>query len=445
MSKSINEAFDNYIHLYNAAVDSGDVIETLQAGKEILRLADEMCQDPNVSLSLKDYYQRQADEVRKRLKKIEKCGGKKPQTAAIGKGDFSATDWFSAEAPKLTLADVAGLDDVKTEFMVNVFAPITPRYAPIYHRYRNDMGLQILLYGPPGTGKTHIVKCLAGQLGCKIAVVQIKAVMANLVGDGAKIISAIFEQAKRYDKCIIFFDEIDTIAASRDTDESRHTKEQLTTLLTNMDGFTSGTREGQIRIIVAATNRPWALDSAVKRGGRFETQIYVPLPDMSARRKLIAMALGRDSESSSAPEIPLAPDVTVDWLAERLQGYAGADIKAICKQIISRPLRREILAFAETDKEEHDHVTVADCEEVIGKYINPITDEMLLQFDAYKANLSFSEYLARLIRMPSADRADYANRWFESNPQYAGVIKALHEKLVMPSASGNEDMPGNDE
>ena len=106
MSKSINEAFDNYIHLYNAAVDSGDVIETLQAGKEILRLADEMCQDPNVSLSLKDYYQRQADEVRKRLKKIEKGGGKKPQTAAIGKGDFSATDWFSAEAPKLTLAAI---------------------------------------------------------------------------------------------------------------------------------------------------------------------------------------------------------------------------------------------------------------------------------------------------------------------------------------------------
>lgn len=108
--------------------------------------------------------------------------------------------------------------------------------------------------------------------------------MANLVGDGAKIIAEIFEQAKRYDKCIIFFDEIDAIAASRDDDESRHTKEQLTTLLTYMDGFMSGTRKNQIRIIIAATNRPLDIDSAVKRGGRFETQIYVPLPDYDARK-----------------------------------------------------------------------------------------------------------------------------------------------------------------
>lgn len=394
MASTMMESFKEYLVLYNKYRTDGDTPSAIRIARKIIEIADEQCADANVPKTYKDAYSSAAASIREFLADVN--AGKRNSskiTQSVDDDKIKTTDWFAADVPNLTMRDVAGLRDVCDEFMVNIFAPLSPKYAVIYKKYRKEMGLQILLYGPPGTGKTHIVKCLAGQLGCKIAVVQIKDVMANLVGDGAKIIAEIFEQAKKYDKCIIFFDEIDAIAASRDDDESRHTKEQLTTLLTNMDGFTAGTKEGQIRIIIAATNRPWVLDSAVKRGGRFDTQIYVPLPDFEARCKLVALALGKDPEVKNRLDVPCAPDVTVEWLAQKFEGYAGADIKAVCKQIINRPLRREIQHLSRNGTLADDCITREDCEEVIGKYINSITDEMLLRFDAYAANMDYYEYL----------------------------------------------------
>lgn len=393
MTSSIMESFKEYISLYNDARKSGDNTTAVRIGRKIVQIADEQCVLPEVSVSYKEFYKKSADYVREFLADGQTVRRNGKQSGSGSEDKIAATDWFGADIPKLTMRDVAGLQNVKDEFTVNVFAPLSPKYSVIYKKYRREMGLQILLYGPPGTGKTHIVKCLAGQLGCKIAVVQIKDVMANLVGDGAKIISTIFEQARKYDKCIIFFDEIDAIAASRDDDESRHTKEQLTTLLTNMDGFTAGTKEGQIRIIVAATNRPWVLDSAVKRGGRFDTQIYVPLPDYDARIKLVSLALGKDVSVNNRLDVPCADDVTVEWLAEQFDGYAGADIKAAIRQMINRPLKREINYLSRTGKMSNDCITREDCDCIMSKYINSITDEMLIQFDAYAANMDLMEYL----------------------------------------------------
>ncbi len=394
MPDTIMDSFKEFVLLYNQYRQNDDTSAALRMAREIDKIAKSQCARNDIPKQIKDFYLTSAAPVREWLAEVKlTAGAKKKNMGNDSEDKIKSTDWFGADVPKLTMRDVAGLNELRNEFLVNIFAPISPKYSPIYQKYRKDVGLQILMYGPPGCGKTHIVKCLAGSLGCKIAVVQIKDVMANLVGDGAKIIAEIFEQAKEYDKCIIFFDEIDAIAASREDDESRHTKEQLTTLLTNMDGFTSATKPGQIRIIIAATNRPWVLDSAVKRGGRFETQIYVPLPDYDARIKLIELALGKDEKIKGRVNVPCAEDVTVEWLAEKLDGYAGADIKAICKQIINRPLRREIEHLRDNDARMSDCITRADCEEVIGKYINAITDEMLFFYDAYTANMDIGEYL----------------------------------------------------
>lgn len=405
---TVNYTFDQLCSAYNSAFKRAEFDAVRTLGQRILEIARAQVADPHTAPEMKEKFQRWINSVEKTLSDLQ--SGKlqtSRQTSSEKKigVDAKAINWFSAEIPKNTLDDVAGLADVKTEFIINILAPLSSRYRSIYDKYRSDMGLQILLYGPPGTGKTHIVKCLAGQLGAKIAVVQIKDIMANLVGDGAKIIAEIFEQAKRYDKCIIFFDEIDAVAASRDDDESRHTKEQLTTLLTYMDGFMSGTRKNQIRIIIAATNRPWILDSAVKRGGRFETQIYVPLPDYDARKKLVEINL-------SKPPVPRAEDVTIEWLAERFEGYAGADIKAICKQIAGRPLRREIESMR-AGRAVADRITRADCEVVMSKYINSITDEMLIQFDAYRQNRTFDEYVRILETKKEEELEPYVRRWLD--------------------------------
>lgn len=404
MPATMMDSFKEYIKLFNAAVASGNTPDALRIGKKLVQIADGECARPNVDESFKNYYSTQSAKVREYLADITGGAGR----AAGGKANDKKPEkpknkWFSDKIPNLTMKDVAGLDDVKRSFLVNIIAPFTD-CAHIYRKFRGTQyNAQILLYGPPGTGKTFLVKCLAGTLGCHIAVVQTKDILANLVGDAEKNVAEVFEEAKQYDNCIIFFDEIDSIAASRDNDESRNTKGVLTTLLTMMDGFTDVKKEGQHRIIIAATNRPWVLDSAVKRGGRFETQIYVPLPDFQARCRLVELALGQDKTVKDRIEIPLASDVSVEWIAAQLEGMAGADINAVCRQIVNAPLLREIANF--NDGHPHDEcVTRADCTAVIKNYINSINDEMLWEFDAYAANLNFSDWYKVIIPRLKQDR-----------------------------------------
>ncbi len=375
-------SFKTYYDAYLKAVNEGNLENAKKFGNYALDDAIAEKNRNGVSSVMKQYYEEVISDISGFLANpvIKKSSATTISDAGT-EGQIKSTDWFAAPIPDLDLNAIAGLQDVKNEFWVNIHAPTNEAFADIYKKYRGEeKGLQVLLYGPPGTGKTHAVKCLAGAMQCKIAVVQIKDVMANLVGDGAKIIAEIFEQARKLDKCIIFFDEIDAIASSRESDDSRHTKEQLTTLLTNMDGFTSKTRPGQIRIVIAATNRPWALDSAVKRGGRFDTQIYVPLPDPEARAMLIKLSL--------KDYVPRASDVTIDWLVERTEGYSGADIKAICRQAISLPLKREILARL-NNKNIPDRVTRDDFNYVFDRYINPTNEEDLMRFDAYTMNMDY--------------------------------------------------------
>lgn len=388
------ERIGGYVNLYNEARTANDVAGAIKYGRLAVRDAKEELQKPDLNNVHKEYFLTVVSSiaeflanpvlVRPSVKKVEE------------ESEIESTDWFSAPVPNLKMKDVAGLRDCVDELIVNVFAPLTTKYGSIYKKYRGEAkGLQVLLYGPPGTGKTHLVKCLAGELGCKCAVVQIKDALANLVGDGAKIIAEIFSQANQYDKCIIFLDEIDAIAANRDDEESRHTKEQLTELLTCLDGFTSKVKPGQIRIVVAATNRPEALDPALKRGGRFDTQIFVPLPDEDARRHLIKRAMGKDESVKDRVDVPCAEDLTVDWLVEKTDAYAGADIQAICRQATNLALKREIIA-ASKGRSEPDRVTRQDFEEVLGRYINPITVEMLMKFDAYRQNKEYDLDYVRL-------------------------------------------------
>ncbi len=380
---------ENYVKEYNEARKDNNIPRAIEMGKLAVRDAEDELKKSNLIESHRSYYRTVVNEIGAFL--ANPTIPKPARASGASEEKIKTTDWFAAPIPELTLCDIAGLKDLRDQFVVNIFAPMDPKYAPIYRKYRgNDRGIQVLLYGPPGTGKTHAVKCLAGALGCKIAVVQIKDVMANLVGDGAKIIAEIFEQANKLEKCIIFFDEIDAIAASREGDESTHTREQLTTLLTYMDGFTAKAKPGQVRIVIAATNRPWALDSAVLRGGRFDTQIYVPMPDAPAREQLVRIALGKDPKVKGRVDIPCASDVTTEWLADRFAGYSGADIKSICRQAASLPMKREIIALGSGSPHD-DKITRADFETILARYINSTSDEDLMAFDAYRLNMSLDE------------------------------------------------------
>jgi SpoVK/Ycf46/Vps4 family AAA+-type ATPase len=193
--------------------------------------------------------------------------------------------------------------------------------------------------------------------------------MANLVGDGAKIISEIFEQANQYDKSIIFFDEIDAIASSREGDDSRHTKEQLTTLLTNMDGFTSAAKPGQIRIVIAATNRPESLDEALLRAGRFDTKIYIPLPDKASIKELLKGTLD-----------PVPYDADLDLLAEKLDGYTCADIVAIANKAKEVYVKRQIIQGEDAAQK----ISTEDVLDIISRVKSSVSEEERRRYEAMK-------------------------------------------------------------
>ncbi|MBQ2737472.1 MAG: ATP-binding protein [Clostridia bacterium] len=415
-------ALDTYVAAYNEARNSGNISRAVDMGSRAVSIArEELAKDS--SYTNRAHLESVIASIGAFLENPDRC---KPRPKALKRSEdsedkISATDWFSAPIPSVKLKDIAGLAEVKDAFIVNIFAPLLPGYSDIYSKYMGKArGIQALLYGPPGTGKTHAVRCLAGELGCKIAVVKISDTLQKYVGEGAKVIETVFEQASKYDKCIIFFDEIDSIASARDGDDSRNTKEQLTTLLTKMDGFTSGVKEGQIRIVIAATNRPWALDSAVKRGGRFDTQIYIPLPDFEARCQLVRLALGKDERVASRVDVPCAPEVSVEALAQRLEGYSGADIKAVCRQAISLPLKREIVSYG-AGQHRDDCLTMEDFKVVLSRYINSITDDALMQFEAYRENMEFDiDYIRYktndiIIRLYNryVNKADVAVQWYE--------------------------------
>lgn len=390
--------FNTKVVAFNNAIKTNDTETAVEIGVEMIRIALDECVKPNVSPTIKETYRKQCLAVMSHLANFASRPAVRVQQSAGGDTDtaggvdpyYVTKQWFSDEAPKLNFKNIIGVQEVKDAFMVDVVAPLRPEFRDIYRKFRGDeMGSQILLFGPPGTGKTHIVKCLAGALNCKIAVVQTSEVLASVVGVAEKNVRDIFAQAAELDRCIIFLDEIDSICSDRSSDDARNTKSILTTLLTCMDGFVKTKKEGQLRIIVAATNLPWKLDSALKRGGRFETQIYVPLPDAPARKMFVENAL---------KNMPCAAGVTVDWLVNMLDGYSGADIKAIMRQVANRPLRRAVMDVINNKAElaQKECVTVADCKEVIQNYINSITTENLLLFEAYRRGITYAELLKLL-------------------------------------------------
>lgn len=296
-------------------------------------------------------------------------GAVKAQPAEKKKPQF-----FMDEVPKTTLADVAGLDDVKKEIRLRVLAPMKDK--SFYEKYMDDVGCQILMYGPPGCGKSFVAEAVAGELGCAYAVINAADLLDKYVGEGSKKVVQIFKEAEAYDNCLIFFDELDSIFASREGEDSRHTKDILTTFLTCLSGFRSDKEDG-LKVIIGATNRPWALDSALVRGKRFDTHIYVGLPDAEARRFLIDKAFKKN------PSLLENTDITREDFVEMYDGYSCADISSMLGKVKTKAFERA-LDKREMGETGDEPITMADAQAVLADYRNSVSKESLEAFEAFK-------------------------------------------------------------
>lgn len=252
------------------------------------------------------------------MRRMTGGGGPGGQIFNIGK---SKAALFDAESKvKITFADVAGLEEAKEEVKEIVDFLKTPQK---FTKLGGKIPKGALLIGPPGTGKTLLAKAVAGEAGVPFFSLSGSDFVEMFVGVGAARVRDLFKQAKEKAPCIIFIDEIDAIGRSRgrgqmpgSNDERENT---LNSLLVEMDGF--ATDSGVI--ILAATNRPDVLDSALMRPGRFDRQISIDKPDIAGREHIFKVHL---------KPIKLSKDVDVKKLAAQTPGFAGAEIANVCNE-----------------------------------------------------------------------------------------------------------------
>ena len=270
-------------------------------------------------------------------------------------------EWVGAAIPNISFKDVAGLDDVKKTIMTRMINPI--KYPDKYAKYGKKVGGGVLLYGPPGTGKTFIAKAIAGEVGATFYAIKGSDIMSKYVGESEKNIASLFEAAKQNELSIIFIDEMDSLFGERGKDT--HNDKRVNEFLQQIDGFASKTDN---LLILGATNRPWDVDSAAIRSGRFSERIYVPLPDEGAREFLLKKNLSN---------IPLGNDVDFDLLVGLTDGYSGADITEVCDRAKEEPLN----IYINTDVEEP--VSMKYIKEALQKVKPTVSKLEIARFEAY--------------------------------------------------------------
>jgi len=185
----------------------------------------------------------------------------------------------------------------------------------------------VLLHGPPGTGKTLLARAVANESAAKFFLINGPEIMGSAYGESERHLREIFEQAAQAAPSIIFIDEIDSIAPKRGQVTGEAEKRLVAQLLTLLDGM----EPRQNTVVIAATNRPEALDEALRRPGRFDREIVVGVPDEPGRREILGI---------HTRGMPLAPDVNLDELARRTYGFVGADLAALCREAALEAVRR---------------------------------------------------------------------------------------------------------
>jgi cell division protease FtsH len=267
---------------------------------------------------------------------VRRGGGGAQGMLSIGKS--KAKVYVEGEATKTTFANVAGVDEAKTELVEVVDFLKTPgRYTQIGARIPKG----VLLVGPPGTGKTLLAKVVAGEAGVPFFSISGSEFVEMFVGVGSSRVRDLFEQAKQQAPCIVFIDELDAIGKSRSSsgfyggnDEREQTLNQL---LSEMDGFAA---EDATVIVLAATNRPEILDPALLRPGRFDRQVLVDRPALSGREAILKI---------HAQNVKLGEDVDLKAIATRTPGFAGADLANLVNEAALLAARNERQAVAQAD------------------------------------------------------------------------------------------------
>jgi transitional endoplasmic reticulum ATPase len=257
-------------------------------------------------------------------------------TAALKNTEPSALREVFIEVPNVKWEDIGGLDRVKQELKEVVEWPL--KYAEAFTQLNTKPPRGIILFGPPGTGKTMLAKAVANESEANFISIKGPELLSKWVGESERAVREVFRKAKQASPCIIFLDEIDSIAPVRGVGFDSHVTERVVSqILTEMDGL----EELKDVIVIAATNRPDMVDPALLRPGRLDRLIYIQVPDKETRKKIFEVHLRGK---------PVGGDVSSDKLAAMTDTYVGADIAAIVKEAVMAALR-EFLVSGVTEEQ----------------------------------------------------------------------------------------------
>jgi transitional endoplasmic reticulum ATPase len=248
------------------------------------------------------------------------------------------------ESPDIPWTEIGGLEEVKRELQEAVEWPL--RYPDLYTKLGHSMPKGLLMHGPSGTGKTLLAKAVATESEANFISVRGPELLSKWVGESERGIREIFRRARQAAPCVVFFDEIDSIAPTRGMGgDSMVTERVVSQLLTELDGIQalSGV------VVLAATNRADMIDPALLRPGRFDKIVFVPMPDKGARQKILEI---------HSKDKPIGPDVELSKVAELTEGFSGADTSSVANTAVSLVLH-EYLAKYPTPEEAAKHASEA--------------------------------------------------------------------------------------
>ncbi|GLE05977.1 hypothetical protein PINS_up015188 [Pythium insidiosum] len=283
-------------------------------------------------------YMTRAEQLRAMLEKTPKAVTASG-TAELEKGDKSDDDETDVETAKLrgSLAssvvgekpnvkwdDVAGLDAAKEALKEAVILPA--RFPQLFTGKRRPWK-GILLYGPPGTGKSYLAKAVATEADSTFFAVSSSTLVSKWQGESEKLVKNLFDMAREKKPSIIFIDEIDSLTSNRTEGESDSTRRIKTEFLVQMQGV--GNSDDGI-LVLGATNVPWELDPAMRR--RFEKRIYIPLPELEARKVMLKIHLGDTPNGLTEQDF--------NTVAEKTEGCSGSDISVLVREALMEPLRK---------------------------------------------------------------------------------------------------------
>jgi len=231
------------------------------------------------------------------------------------------------KVPEVTYEDIGGLDEEVQKVREMIELPL--KHPEVFQQLGINAPSGVLLQGPPGTGKTLLAKAVANEADAQFLSIDGPEIMSKYYGESEKQLREKFDEAREGDPAIVFIDEIDAIAPKRGDAGGEVERRVVATLLSEMDGLES--RENVI--VIAATNRAEAIDPALRRGGRFDREIEIGVPNKNGRKEIMQI---------HTRNMPLEDDVDLDEIADKTHGYVGADLEALCKEAAMSVLRNVI-------------------------------------------------------------------------------------------------------